>query len=202
MRRIIKNSSPTSFENWKQQFPTRTFSDLRLSMDVKRDLKQSLFDEQYGLCGYCCAAITLRTSHIEHIVPQCSGTRQLDYQNLICSCNGYQVNRNTCGHKKDNVSIAVSPLDPNCESRFKYTSSGKILPANQNDTDAQNTIDTLNLNSYELVTARKGKTSLLIHNLNVTPDNKNQLIAQYSTPKNGVLEAFSPMCVYVINNFL
>ena len=201
MRRIIKETSPGDFEQWKTDNPGKTFRDL-LPGKIKTNLKKSLMKEQYGLCGYCCSTLTKDKSHIEHIIPHSSGKQQLDYTNLICSCNGYNINRETCGHKKDNDFIPISPTDVDCESHFKYSTSGKILPSNSSDTDAKQTIDTLNLNSYELVTARKTKIKLLLLDTDDIRNDKTSYISKYSTPVNGKLEAFTPMILYVINNYI
>lgn len=203
MRRIVKSASPSEFENWKAANPQKNFRDFGNNpgdLVVKSQLKKSLFDEQFGLCAYCCASIKIEASHIEHIIPHCSRIGQMDYNNLVCSCNGFQIARNTCGHKKDNEYIAVSPLDKNCETRFKYTTFGKILPADPNDEGADNTIKTLNLNSYELVTARREMISLLLHS--VDKSNKETEKKKYSTPQNGKLEAFLPTIIYTIDNYI
>lgn len=200
MRKINKGSSPQDFEEWKRNNPEASFRELPPG-SVKSNLKQALLNEQYGLCGYCCTQIDNAHSHVEHIIPHCSGNQQLDYNNLICSCNGYAISRNTCGHKKDNAKIPITPLDDDCESRFIYKLSGKIDSASDTDEDAKSTINILNLNSYELETARKTHINLLMHNEEIEKD-KQSYINKYSSPVNGQLEAFAPMMVYVIKNYI
>lgn len=200
MKRIIKGGSPDDFEQWKLNNPGSDFRDLPQGQ-IKTNLKKALIREQYGLCGYCCSALIKKKSHIEHIIPHSSGTQQLDYNNLICSCNGFGVDRETCGHKKDNDIIPISPTDFDCEDHFKYNSNGRINPSTKADTDAQKTIDILNLNSYELITARRTIIRLLEEDDDVT-SKKDEYIVNYSTPVDGRLEAFAPMILYILNNYI
>lgn len=199
MRKINKGISPGDFEAWKAQNPNKTFRNL--TGLVKQNLKRSLLTEQLGLCGYCCDQISMNSSHVEHIIPHSSQIGQLDYNNLICSCNGYIINRNTCGHKKDNDKIPISPLDNDCESRFIYSISGQIQPSKATDSDASETIRILNLNSYELETARKTAIKMLMHDDDIS-ENKDFYIRKYSTPINGMLESFAPMKLYIIEKYI
>lgn len=51
--------------------------------------------------------------------------------------------------------LFVSPLDPNCEARFRYTFDGHIQASTDNDNGAQTTIQRLNLNIDKLIALRK-----------------------------------------------
>ena len=90
------------------------------------------------------------------------------YNNLLCSCQG-QVNNDTnlyCGHKKDkwyDKKQFVSPLDNDCEERFKYYTDGHIEPSNSNDKAAKTTIEKLNLNIDKLIARRKSIIDSLIY---------------------------------------
>lgn len=44
----------------------------------------------------------------------------------------------------------VSPLNSDCQSRYSYTKNGEIISFNENDKDAQRTIDLLGLNCKKL----------------------------------------------------
>jgi hypothetical protein len=81
---------------------------------------------------------------------------QLNYDNLLGACSGNQgfpKHLQHCDTKKGNVSIKINPTDKNCETLVKFKSSGEIYSDNE---DINKDIDdTLNLNMYQLVKARK-----------------------------------------------
>jgi uncharacterized protein (TIGR02646 family) len=98
-------------------------------------------------------------SHIEHLAPQSKTDSELslDYTNMLGSCGRYPNWPEYCGNKKQNLAIAVSPLQANCEEFFSYSSTGEILPTTNNPThqkDAQTTIEVLGLNHYDLTQGR------------------------------------------------
>ncbi|NEP57986.1 MAG: TIGR02646 family protein [Symploca sp. SIO2G7] len=67
--------------------------------------------------------------HIEHLKPQEKFPQlALDYNNLLASCQAERSKNPPpplrCGYKKDNwydEKLFVSPLQPDCESFFRYT---------------------------------------------------------------------------------
>lgn len=154
MRYIVKGKSPDWFEDLKRKNTITRYREIDSS--ERRSLRQNLLTEQYYLCGYCCGKIDLENSINEHIVPQdVNPNLSMNYDNLIASCRGFQVHGNTCGHKKDNLyeeKRFVSPLEAQCEKYFTYYPNGEIIGM---DERANSTFKLLNLNSYELVNARK-----------------------------------------------
>jgi uncharacterized protein (TIGR02646 family) len=143
MRHFVKELPPASLEEWKALAnknwqPTYT----GLQNPQKRELHQSLLDEQGQACCYCGRRISLTDSHIEHFRPQESrNDLALSYENLFASC----IRENApgaplhCGHAKGNnfdEAQHISPLDPACEHRFDYTLMGAILPTDVADVQA------------------------------------------------------------------
>lgn len=58
-------------------------------MHIKNVVKESLIEEQLGLCCYCGISVDAENVHIEHFMPQIDyPARQLDYHNLHASCQG------------------------------------------------------------------------------------------------------------------
>ena len=157
---IEKSGEPLFLSDFKRKNPTKTYDSEEFAK-LRVELKKVLIKEQKGLCAYCCGKIAEEKSHNEHIEPQNPGIyssdKSLEYTNIVASCN----NQKTCGNKKGNQYDSakfVSPLDKNCEEKFKYYADGTI----EGDTY---TIDLLNLNDYGLKSARKAVFRALI-NLN------------------------------------
>jgi uncharacterized protein (TIGR02646 family) len=156
MKHITKNPEPKEFKEWKAQANENwqpTFNNLRGK--EKRAVFDALWIEQGHICCYCQCRLIENKCHIDHLQPQ-HGTQiidSLDYSNFVCSC---QVNLQKgeprhCGNAKDNDQLPISPLDPTCESRFKFKNNGEIDTNDSSDQSAIDTINLLNLNSRNIV---------------------------------------------------
>lgn len=150
MLHIKKKREPQFLVDFMKKYPLKTYESKEFQ-EHRATLNAVLRREQKGLCAYCCGRIEEKNCHNEHIEPQHPGkfssSRSLDYANIVASCN----HSKTCGIRKGNKYSAeqfISPLDENCESKFTYYIDGKMA----GDTY---TIELLNLNEYELKTARK-----------------------------------------------
>jgi uncharacterized protein (TIGR02646 family) len=164
MKHIIKQAEPESFRVWKNKANDDwkpSYSNLQ--NPEKEIVFNSLLIEQGYICCYCERELKDEDYHIEHFKPKDKKKfpeLQLEYDNFFCSC---QVNTEKgeplhCGNSKGNWfddRLLISPLDPNCESRFKYTHDGQILPVNENDQPAKITIEKLQLNLDKLKVLRK-----------------------------------------------
>lgn len=162
MRRIIKApSEPVEFSNWKNETHRPKFENIPTY--VKKKLREALSREQKNVCCYCGINLEGINSHVEHVIPQATGTLRLNYGNVHLSCNGDNPQElrlgegdgTYCGSAKGDSSIAVTPTQTNCESRFTYLMDGRVLPAQSNDLDAKSTIDTLKLNNQILIDMRQ-----------------------------------------------
>ncbi len=164
MKYIVKNSEPQEFIDWKALVNENwqpTYKDL--TSQLKNTLFNSLKEEQGYLCCYCERKLQNDENgnkyyHIEHLRPQSKFPQlQLDYENLLCSCQCNQKNEdNQCGMSKENwfSEDMITPLQEDCESKFTYTEFGKIKSADENNSAIEKTINQLNLNSKKLTQLR------------------------------------------------
>ena len=166
LKHITKAKAPASLETYKS-IEGAQFADM--PKDVKDDLRKSLVEEQGGLCCYCGGRIQADyTSVIEHLLPKGDERYkhlQLEYTNLLCSCDGGASDRmdkpkkqkklypSHCDDKKHDEIIKVSPLDDDCEEQFAYDEEGNIYGLNQH---AKETIGILGLDCSTLNALRKG----------------------------------------------
>ncbi|MBH8613429.1 retron system putative HNH endonuclease [Pseudomonas mohnii] len=199
MKRVIKGTEPASFTQWKSLANdewTPSYSILR--NPEKQALHESLLQEQGYVCCYCGNTITLQSSHIEHFRPQNSFAHlDLDYTNLHASCQGETELPKPahCGHSKGNrfpEQFHISPLQEDCESRFRYTLIGQI-GSTQNDTSARNMIDILALNISFLNNRRKEKLKGIFDDGfldDFSIEELEAIIHQYRHPRDGQHEAF------------
>ena len=169
MKYSNKGAAPKIFIDWvKGEQKTREhlppYSDLQ--NPEKEEVRQSLMKEQGCLCVYCGRSLAsdFSDSHIDHFWPQSifngktHEDRRVCYSNLFMSCGRDSGLPITCGRAKGNWfnrSDYITPSDPCCEGRFRYTGAGKIEPQNLCDTAAMNMIKMLNLNNLALKYARK-----------------------------------------------
>lgn len=174
---VKKKDEPESFTIWKNKAnddwkPTYGNIDKQERIDLFKSLK----DEQGYICCYCERELNEEDCHIEHFRPK-DKTKfpelQLEYVNLHCSC---QVNTEKgeplhCGNSKGNwfdERLLISPLDPDCESKFKFTFDGQILPFDEEDEVAKTTIDKLQLNIDKLKDLRKNVIDALFEDDDVS----------------------------------
>lgn len=165
MKYIIKNMPPQSLEEYKK---TENACYDNLPQNVKKDLRDSLITEQGSICCYCGRRIfSDHHSVIEHIWPK--GLReyshlQLEYSNLLCSCDGGESERtgkskvekrkypSFCDDKKNNQILHLTPLDSNCEEQFAYDEEGHIYGLTD---EAREAIEILGLDCSPLVNLRR-----------------------------------------------
>lgn len=146
----------------------------KLSGDTKKKLKESLLKEQGYICCYCQNAIENNNATIiEHFEARNkSPEKMFNYDNLLACCDGGDKDRENerknktptvqrtplyCGSKKGDNSLAISPLDNQCETHFKYIKvdspdkNNKPLVIVEAETDAgKDTIRILNLDNKSL----------------------------------------------------
>lgn len=205
MRKICKGEEPDEFKEWKRQYTIDKkvqpkYENLR--GEPYHNLKETILKEQLGLCCYCCKSIATYNAHIEHFVPRSKDeTLELDYQNLLVSCNGVKDSRENCGHRKDDwyhKYYLISPLWKDCESYFHYEVNGKLSP-NPHNTRGKETIERLNLNSYLLQRGRKSAifTSGIFEE-EIDEKLLDKYIQAYETPRDNRLISFAPAILYVM----
>jgi len=163
MKYIPKDSSrePESMRRWKQLAVNDPNYDYEyLPSKERKDLLDALIEEQGYICCYCGMEISDETSHVEHLTPQSSDPDlSLEYTNLLASCGISEKYRpkyysvlhckEHCGQKRKDSNLSIKPIDSDCETKFRYTGVGEILP--KDDLSVKN----LNLNYTELINLRK-----------------------------------------------
>lgn len=177
MKYIEKQSEPRSFEIWKSKAnddwkPTYANIDRQERIDLFKSLK----DEQGHLCCYCERELSEGDCHIEHLRPKDKAKfpeLELVYDNLLCSCQVNTIKGEPlhCGNSKGNwfdEKLLISPLDPTCEDKFKYTFDGQILPFDEDDEVAKTTIEKLQLNIDKLKNLRKSVIDTLFEDEDVS----------------------------------
>ena len=210
MKYIIKQSSPTSLENYKKEIGA-CFDEL--PKIVKDELRHSLFDEQGGICCYCGKRISDNyTSVIEHLYPR--GLKQyvhlqLEYTNLLCSCDGGVSDRtgkskaekrkfpSYCDDKKNNRVLKVHPLCIDCEKKFGYDEEGQIYGLTP---EAGETIEILGLDCATLVNLRKAAIEPYVEQQQ-SDSEWNQIIERLKKKTNGIFSSFCFAVIYYIKNF-
>ena len=169
MKRIAKSPEPEVFSRWKakDRMAHRPNWD-RVRSPLKQRIHESLMQEQGFLCCYCETSITADGSHVEHFRPRRYRALQLDYDNLLCSCQREPSagEPHHCGYLKDDwfdEDLLVSPLSPDCEDRFQFTANGDIFPRRNNDAGAKVTIRKLGLNIPKLRALREAAVAGLYY---------------------------------------
>lgn len=156
MKQIVKDDEPREFTRWKagDKMAHRP-SWNRVPAPVRTAIHEALMREQGFICCYCESSISEDDSHIEHFLPRRFRQRQLDYENLHCSCQreGAKGEPRHCGHLKGSwfdERLLISPLEEGCERRFRYTGNGDMFPRMDGDAGAETTIRRLGLNLPKL----------------------------------------------------
>lgn len=210
MKYIVKSASPASLEAYKAT-EGACYDDM--PKNVKEDVRQSLVSEQGGICCYCGKRI-LSDYHsvIEHLYPKSHkqySHLQLEYSNLLCSCDGGESDRtgkiksekrkfpSFCDNKKNDSILSLTPLDPTCEEQFSYDEEGHIY----GETDAaKEAIDTLGLDCSSLVNLRRAAINPYLH-LDLDNESWNAEIEALSQRHNGNFHSFCFVVIYYIKNF-
>lgn len=210
MKYITKSCSPESLEVYKTK---KDACYKNIPQDVKEDVRKSLVAEQGGICCYCGKRIFPdHHSVIEHLLPK--GLKQyshlqLEYTNLLCSCDGGETDRkgktktekrkfpSFCDDKKNNKLLKVTPLDPTCEEQFSYDEEGNIYGETD---DAKDAIKILGLDCAPLNNARKAAIEPY---LGLELDNEGWCdeIEDLSQKHDGNYRSFCFAVIYYIRNF-
>ncbi|WP_293148545.1 MULTISPECIES: retron system putative HNH endonuclease [unclassified Microcoleus] len=182
MKRIIKGSEPPCLLQYRQTNDAK-YDNYR----PKEPLKKALLEEQGYICCYCMQRISIDDMEIEHNKAQnenCYPELQLDYKNLLASCTGNRgkgLKNFHCNARKGyyegkniNYTITLNPADSNknCEHYIKYSSTGKLLSASDDETINRELNEILNLNHQNLIDNRKIALDVIIHVLNKKFSNK------------------------------
>lgn len=155
---IIKTNEPEVLRKFKKHYNPKSWDDYK--GNIKQPIKEYILEnEQFYNCAYCEVKITdIDKAHIEQIKPRDLFAKEFQhYDNLIVSCNTPK----RCGNAKENdyTDLFINPVLENPEDFLTYNlADGQIIAKNTDSNmiaRAKKTISVLNLNSPQLVNARK-----------------------------------------------
>ena len=168
MKWITKSAEPGAFTVWKSKDKMSHRPNWkRVRPGIRSVIHESLMSEQGYICCYCERRVAMDDSHVEHFRPRKQfGFLELDYSNLLCSCLREQApgQPSHCGHRKRNwfdEQMLISPLQEDCETRFRFTANGEIHPRSSCDVAAATTINKLALDLPRLNALRKAVVDAL-----------------------------------------
>ncbi|HHB94210.1 MAG TPA: TIGR02646 family protein [Campylobacterales bacterium] len=165
----LNSNEPECFTSFKIKNKPHSYQDDCNNYELRLCLRKALLEEQQYQCFYCEKKIENDTSkiHIDHIKQRnVYHELECEYSNMALSCN----DDNHCGKYKDkqgiwddNKFLRIISENPQLREEpsdfFIYMSNGKVtvkksLIENEKER-AINTIEYLNLNHKDLVSARK-----------------------------------------------
>lgn len=195
MRYIKKREEPDFHTRWVEHSRQHGGTPLYKNYKPKKELNDCLRAEQHNICCYCQrpidhfyepsrrgeGAVREKGSRNEHLYPENnhpdSIARQVDYNNLYACCvdsmghKEFEKHLRYCDVAKDNEIIPELITEPDCETYFRYTLEGEIIPNGEFKTwgeyvecaaalpvklnEARTCIRVLNLNCVTLVEERK-----------------------------------------------
>ena len=133
---IKKNRVPISlihFLKMNKSLQNISFEDL--TAKVKADIKNSLLEEQNGVCAYCMRQIEYNKMRVEHWLPQSQAVNStLDYSNMLGVCNGEIGSDYCCDNFRgkvgygNNGNVKFNPAEPTHYSllKIRYKPMGEI----------------------------------------------------------------------------
>jgi uncharacterized protein (TIGR02646 family) len=210
LRKINKRAGfePQSLTDWVQKNPQGKYTDL--TYVEREDIRSECLQEQYYLCAYCCKSISgnnhdCMNEHVEArgIAPQ----RSLEFTNIVASC----TTPKQCDDSHGSHPLPLTPFMAGCETELDFTLSGKVRGLTP---DALETIRVLNLgddrkNNKSLIEQRKQFIHAMmfangIDSSDGLDDDEliKMIINDISTPAGGKLEAFVPVVVNVLRQWV
>jgi uncharacterized protein (TIGR02646 family) len=181
--------------------------------EPKNTIKQLLMEEQGFICCYCQQRIQFdENTQIEHLIARAvEAQKMFDYHNLLACCKGGESERQTdktfpeyCGASKGNKTIEINPLQADCESFFEYevvdfTDDSVYIKMAGKTAEAQNTIDTLQLNCAYLQEQRGVFYRILLANIEI--DTLQNLNSNTQVPNSEKFIPFEAMINYFLKNY-
>lgn len=207
MRKITKQVGfePQSFTRWKRANPQGNYNNL--TKVERKDIRSDCATEQYYLCAYCCKRISGdgKDCMNEHVVARRIAPNQsLDYTNIVASCRTPKQ----CDDAHGSQPLPLTPFDVECETDLKFKLSGRV---EGKTADATETIRVLHLgnDNKSLVEQRKQFVQALLLGDGIDPDDViddsdliQMVIDDLAQPKNGKLEAFAPIAINVLRQWV
>lgn len=207
MRKITKQAGfePTSLTRFKRKNAQSNYSEL--TSIERQDIRMVCTIEQFYLCAYCCKPITGDSTDTmnEHVIARNSApNKSLDFTNIVASCR----TPNQCDAAHGSQTLPLTPFDVECETDLNFKLSGRV--AGKTD-EAKQAIQILNLgnNNKSLVEQRRQFVQALLLGDGIDPDDViddsdliKMVIDDLSKPENGRLEAFAPIAINVLSQWV
>lgn len=179
MKTVVKSQEPASFTCWKNlenddwRPSWRNFQNPQ-----KAELLERLIFDQKGICCYCECRISVRNSHIEHLVPRSASVDlQLEFPNLVASClketeKGQPL---TCGKARGDWNEVgyLSPCEPNASDEVIYHMDGKVSAKSPRHDVF---VTKLNLNSRLKIDGRLAAASVIVEDEDLTHEDVRQFL--------------------------
>ena len=195
MRKIIKDETPEFWVKFVRTHPGIHYDQLDNTNEgksVRQKIREHMVTHQRKICCYCCRSIDLEKSHTEHIKPRHHFPQlSMDYDNLLASC----LTKSTCGMRKGDTEDSenfISPLQEDCEEHFRFFPDGRIEGVTN---EGKVTIQSLNLNDYALIDARKNQYKACCEMAEYC--GKEYILSEYIREHDGKLHRFVDMITYV-----
>lgn len=198
---ITKKAEPDGLAELRQKAAERGLSPeaayKTLRNPLKKRVRDSLVEEQGGLCAYCMCKIPRSDAgdqppiNIEHYISRnpvdgMDVGQGLDYHNFFAVCHGNRGKEGTrkecdlvCNAHRENTKLRkVNPLDPATLASIYYELDGKIRAMDE-DVDFD-LVHTLNLNcpSAPQPAERRAVLDVLLNDLNNIPQ---EMLESYCT---------------------
>ncbi|WP_367105436.1 hypothetical protein [uncultured Psychrobacter sp.] len=207
MRKITKQAGfePQTLTRWKRANPHSNYDNLNKVERV--DIRLSCAIEQFYLCAYCCKPISGNGKDCmnEHVLARrMAPNRSLDYTNIVASCRTSKQ----CDDAHGSQPLPLTPFDIECETDLEFKLSGRVEGKTAN---AQETIRVLNLgnNNKSLVEQRRQFVQALLLGGGIDPEDVvddsdliQMVINDLSIPRNGKLEAFAPVAINILRQWV
>lgn len=207
MRKITKQAGvePQSLTRWKRANPQGNYNDL--TKVEREDIRSACAIEQFYLCAYCCKRISGNGKDCmnEHVLARrIAPNRSLDYTNIVASCKTPKQ----CDDAHSSQPLPLTPFDSECETDIRFKLSGRVEGGT---VDAKETISVLNLgnDNKSLVEQRKQFVLALLLGQGVDSDDIvddsdliQMVIDDLAQPQDGRLEAFAPIAINVLRQWV
>jgi uncharacterized protein (TIGR02646 family) len=206
MKNISKKPEPRSLTEY------RTQSHSNYDGCNKQDIRESLVEEQGGICCYCMCRIDVSSAGMKVEHWQCQsrfGTLQLTYSNMLGAClggEGTPRQHQTCDTHKGEMDSCKNPANSshNIEQFIKYFGDGRIEATDPQVNKELN--DVLNLNHPRLVNYRREVLAGFITRFpkqgRVSPAQFRKWRREWSTPDRGQFRPFGQVIVYWLDKKL
>jgi len=202
MRNIQKGHEPPSLTQHK-----KTSHADYANYNNKDQLRESLVNEQRGICCYCLSRIRpeRKKMKIEHW--RCRENYpnlQLEYGNLLGACrggHGRPGKEQHCDTYKGNTDLSINPADPACnvEHLIQFPGSGRIK---SDDADLDRELnEVLNLNHPLLVANRKALLESFLGAIGKGQRNNSwfqKRLEKWRGDHGGELQPFNQVIVYYL----